>query len=364
MRGAPSFSERLLARPALCLVAWALLAGFPLRGQSPPGGGASTNGYMRVASPDTNTVQLEIAIRRLRPVRPGAPVVSLVGVSHLGESNYYAAIQKRLDAQALVLFEGVGHPDARNENKSASDDDAPRPSRKLEVDEESLQFNMAKSLGLAFQLSAIDYDRAHFKNSDMSLEQIARVLGGGASRTTPVETKSAEQPAAKPDAARPSTEFAVLMQVMDGTSFLGRLASGLFKWLGSSPRMQASTKLMLIETLGNLQGDFTEAAALPPDMKRLLAVLLHARNGVVVQDIKTELAKSEPVKTIAVFYGAAHMHDLEKRLCEELGYRVDGDEWLPAISVNLRESGVTTGDLQFIRRTVQWQLQMLNQPRP
>jgi len=363
MPGAPSFSERLLACPALCLVAWALLAGCPLRAQTPPAGGASTNSFMRVASPDTNTVQLEIAIRRLLPARTGAPIVSLVGVSHLGESNYYAAIQKRLDAQALVLFEGVGHPDAQDDAKPASGD-AARPSRKLEVDEDSLQFNMAKSLGLAFQLSAIDYDRAHFKNSDMSVEQIARVLGGGTSRRTPVEAKPAEQPAAAPDAARPSTELAVLMQVMDGTSFLGRLANGLFKWLGSSPRMQASTKLMLIETLGNLQGDFSEAAALPPDMKRLLAVLLHARNGVVVEDIKAELAKPEPARTIAVFYGAAHMHDLEKRLCEELGYRVEGDEWLPAIRVNLRESGVTTGDLQFIRRTVQWQLQMLNQPRP
>src|SRR5882672_1774711 len=55
--------------------------------------------YMRVSRPDSNTVVLQIAARRFVPAKGRGPVVWLTGASHIGESNYFAALQRHLDTQ-------------------------------------------------------------------------------------------------------------------------------------------------------------------------------------------------------------------------------------------------------------------------
>ena len=46
-----------------------------------------------------------------RPTAGEGPSVWLVSVAHLGTPEYYAAIQRRLDAKTVMLFEGVGFED-------------------------------------------------------------------------------------------------------------------------------------------------------------------------------------------------------------------------------------------------------------
>src|SRR5688572_31483966 len=48
--------------------------------------------YMRVARPDSNTVALQIAVRRFAPQKARGPTVWLSGASHIGESNYFASL--------------------------------------------------------------------------------------------------------------------------------------------------------------------------------------------------------------------------------------------------------------------------------
>src|SRR5436305_4423793 len=64
--------------------------------------------YVRTSNSDSNILELQIAARRFVPTRGKGPTVWLTGVSHLGTSNYFAALQQHLNAQTLVLFEGVG----------------------------------------------------------------------------------------------------------------------------------------------------------------------------------------------------------------------------------------------------------------
>src|SRR5207247_9152110 len=114
--------------------------------------------YTRVVCLDADTVSLQIALRRFTSEKGGGPVIWLAGASHIGESNYFAALQRHLDAQAPVLFEGVGAKSKRV---------------RFDPEEEaSVQNTLATSLGLAFQLSAIHYDRPQFRNSDLSLDQL------------------------------------------------------------------------------------------------------------------------------------------------------------------------------------------------
>src|SRR5580698_4107709 len=54
--------------------------------------------FTRVANPDTNTVQLQVAVRRLIPTRRDGPVIWLVGTTHVGEPEYYHALQQFLNS--------------------------------------------------------------------------------------------------------------------------------------------------------------------------------------------------------------------------------------------------------------------------
>ena len=73
--------------------------------------------YARVSQTESNLLQLEIAARMFVPAKKHRPVIWLTGVSHLGDQEYYDALQQHLDKVDLVLFEGIG--DSRREDKSS-----------------------------------------------------------------------------------------------------------------------------------------------------------------------------------------------------------------------------------------------------
>ena len=298
--------------------------------------------YLRVARPDTNTVQLQVALRKFTPAGKTAPVVWLSGVSHVGDREYYQAVQRHLDEQKLVLFEGIGAGRKLGEAKAKVETPAAKTAHTNESG--SLQSTLAAALGLVFQLEAVDYDRAHFRNCDMSVAQIREVMQTGAGGKEP---------------GKASPEFEALLQAMDGSSALGLILKVGLKWLGSNPQMQATAKIMLIETLGRLRGDLAQMRGLPADMKRLVIVLIEARNGVVIAELKAELAKAAPADSISVFYGAGHMEDLEQRLRRELNLEPAGEQWLTAISVDLKQTGLSAAQVAWIRAMVEWQMKQM-----
>jgi hypothetical protein len=319
--------------------------------------------YTRIGRPDTNTVQLQIAIRKLVPIKGKAPAIWLVGTSHIGDPSYYREIQSYLDARTLVLYEGVnadahkrrvrGHP----EPEDSSDPDDHSDSAHMKPGEgPSMQATMAKSLGLVFQLDAIDYERTNFLNSDLSIQQIQRLMVG--------QDKDAPDSAATIPGG-PTTNnssFSYLMQVMDESSLLGSLMKLGLQFVGSSPKLQGMAKLALIETLGSLKGEFAEMRGIPPDLKQLIKVLIEARNQNVVEDLKTE-AKNIPQRgSIAVFYGTGHMEDMQRRITQDLNYQPAGDIWLTAFSVDLAKAGLSDSEVQTLRNMIKWQMEQL-QPK-
>ena len=309
---------------------------------------ARETGFLRIERSDAgDEVALQVARRAYRP-RSGrkGPVIWLTGVTHIGSSNYFAALQKHLDTLDLVLYEGVnGGP----ESEPASEPSGPGE-KKLD---HGLQGDMAQALGLVFQLEAIDYRKPHFRNSDLSLDQIQQLLAPPG-----VVLSDAPAAAGPPPRAHPQLEH--LVNTMNGTSLLGRILDFGLRLVAGNPRLQAVTKLVLIETLGQLEGDLTEARGLPPDLKELLTVLIRARNDTVLRTLAREASRPEGPKSISVFYGAAHMADLEQRLARELGYSPAGTEWETAFAVNLRSQGVAPAEALWVRRMVGWQLQQLD----
>lgn len=286
--------------------------------------------YLRVANHDNGVVALEVAIRSLTPARQNAPRVWLVGVTHIGSAEYYRALQEFLDQQSVVLFEGVG---------------ATNRDFQLAPGEYSLQDAMARALGLEFQLHAVQYDRPHFRNSDLNAAQISRHFGG-----------AMEEDAGDGEGRPPANEFGALVQVMQGTGFLGGLAKLTVSLISVSPRLQAATKLALIETMGAMPADLAATPGLTPAMQRLLKVLIEERNRVVIADTRRALRERPRPQSVAIFYGAGHMHDLEVRLREELRLRPGEERWLTAFEVVPRRSGISKTELDFMRRLVRQQV--------
>ena len=63
--------------------------------------------------------------------------------------------------------------------------------------------------------------------------------------------------------------------------------------------------------------------------------------------------------SIAVFYGAGHMDDLEQRVASELGYKPDGEIWMPAFSVDIRKTGLTPFEAQWMRNIIDKQMDQI-----
>ena len=59
--------------------------------------------YLRATDEKGGGRILQVAVRTLVSPKEDGPRITLLGVSHLGDSGYYAKIQKKLDAADLVL---------------------------------------------------------------------------------------------------------------------------------------------------------------------------------------------------------------------------------------------------------------------
>jgi hypothetical protein len=309
--------------------------------------------YVRITNTDSNRIQLQIAAREFLPARRGWPVIWLTGVSHIGESNYYAQLQAHLDKQTLVLFEGVGSSDPpntiENGDKARPPDNAPAEPGGKEADQGSLQSAMAAALGLVFQLQAIDYRRNTFRNSDLSISQLSQLMA------------KQEADSGKPGAKE---SFQDLLTLMQGNSWLDSLIQVVLRFLGTNPKFQALGRLALMDLIGQLQGDPSRLEGLPPDMKQLLEVLLQRRNEKVIADLKSELADADGGGSVAIFFGTGHMPDLEKRLRRELNYHPKRDLWFTAFDVDLVKSKVSADERAFVDGFVKWQVDEASRQRP
>ena len=300
--------------------------------------------YLRAVDDESGGRVLQIASRTLVSPQKNGPSVTLLGVSHLGEASYYGKIQKRLDSADLVLFEGVGFEDKR-QKKDAGNSNA--------VSE--MQLSLARSMGLVFQLEAIRYDRAHFRNSDISSEALMSRLKGGPLKTgRDGKTESEEK---SKNGAERSKE---LMEALSGNSFVLNFLGKALSFLGKDPKFRALMKLAIVETLGAIEGDVTRLAkSSGPDMEKFMKVLLEDRNTIVFRDLRKVLKGKNPPKSIVVFYGAAHMPDLEKRLVEKLGFQPKGDDWLVAFGVNPTKAGLSGFEVGLVRKMIRMQIQKI-----
>jgi hypothetical protein len=312
----------------------------------------SSNGepapYLRVSGEADGSRRLELASRTLVSPEHKKLKVTLLGVSHVGDLSFYKSVQERLDAADLVLFEGVGWGDGPSKAK---------PGKTSGVGE--LQDSLADSMGLVFQLRAIRYDRPHFRNSDMSLRAFTDSMSGKKSK--PDKKKVGEKGAGKPGKAPPKEKEDLaaqeVMRALSGDSVVFSFVSGALKIFGKSPKFRGLMKLAMVETLGSIGGDVSSLAkAAGPGMEKFMRIALEKRNAIVIKDLKKILKDEEGHGDVVVFYGAAHMPDIERQLADKFGFAAAEEKWLPAFGVNPKEAGLSTLEVNLVRNMIRTQI--------
>jgi hypothetical protein len=271
---------------------------------------------------------VQTAIRRFDPKDSSKPTIYLVAVTHIGEKAYYEEIQKLLDKQDLVLFEGV-KPGKEEGAKSLEAQKA--DSEKLHV----LQEKLARALGVQFQLDGIDYKRANFRNGDLSWDELmeAAQKSGPQSTAELTQLKAAMSGGGGPDAGPIGSKVNGAMDLLSQNPAALQMFRSIIVRTLADPDFLAR----LQKSLGQAATGTSPVAANKPNT--LLgsgltdSVLIVPRNKAVIQDLQKAEAKLRPGASVALFYGAGHMADMQRRLITELGYHAADVQWITALTV-------------------------------
>lgn len=234
--------------------------------------------------------KLEIMTAAQKFVREGKPDIWLVGAIHIGTKAYYTSVQELLNAQEAVFYEGVRPATPPKPVATPVPTDAPKPIYKV----------LSDALGLEFQLTNIDYGREGWRNVDLTWEELDKInkeVGGG-----------------KP------TQFDQVRTMLDPKSpAAGMLATMLST---ATPGMKEAIKIMIVRAATGQSN-----VALSPATEK---VILEARNKAVVDELGKTVDAADAPKSIAVFYGALHMGEMQTALVDKLGYKPTDQKWFVA----------------------------------
>ena len=247
--------------------------------------------YIRYIAAATGKDHLDTAIAHFKH---GAVQVDLVAAIHIADVHYYKQLQRKLDAYPRLLFELV----------AADGQQFARTGVHSESGLSGVQLWLRDKLGLSFQLQEIDYKRTNFVHADLSPDELMTHLKSHWVDTLGMLLRWMLSDAARSTNADGSIRFG-------GLELFGALAPGADRNL--------AIKRMLARELSEM-GDLTGANAASD-------ALIARRNEAAIATLQAQLATG--VKKLGIFYGGAHMPDMQRRL-EALGFARTGTDWLVA----------------------------------
>jgi hypothetical protein len=149
----------------------------------------------------------------------------------------------------------------------------------------------------------------------------------------------------------------MLMDALHGEGEMAETMGTMTALIGSTPEMRETTKLMLLEALGQAGELLDIAKSMSPELKDLFEVLITERNAEVLSQLESQVKKFGPDQSVAVFYGAAHMDEIAKRLTEQLSYKPGTQLWDTAFTANGAKSFMQPAQIKMIMQMMRTQMQ-------
>ena len=223
-------------------------------------------------------------------------VVDLLAVVHVGDAGYYDHLQRRFEAYDALLYEMIREGGAEAETEPGTDHPVSQ-----------LQIGMKTLLELEFQLDRIDYQRTNFVHADLDPDSFAKLQAERGESILGLLFKAAleEQRRLAADPSSAVNPFSLLF------ALTSKDRGQQLKFLLGRQMSQMEDLLAGLDASADGQG----------------SALLSGRNQHAMKVLAEQIAKGR--RKLAIFYGAGHMADFEKRLLAQ-GFVQKEEEWLVA----------------------------------
>jgi len=220
--------------------------------------------------------------------------VDLVGAVHIGDSAYYAQLNELFKSYDVILYELVAPEGALVTQRVAK--------RKGLLS--TTQVGLTKLLGLSFQLDEINYDRENFVHADLSPSELKQ---------------SMEQ--------RGESLYVYFWRLFYasvdnyakdplGWNDMQKLSGALSAGQGDSLKTLIAYEMTDMGQIQDVLGEDSGSA------------VIGARNQRAIDVLQREIETG--AKRIGIFYGVAHMPDLEERLLDQVGLVYEETSWVDA----------------------------------
>ncbi|MHB2018625.1 MAG: hypothetical protein ACYCW6_16885 [Candidatus Xenobia bacterium] len=261
---------------------------------------AQQSNYVRVLK-DKNGKASKLQVGISHFVLADGRHVDLVGAVHLAEAPYYKELNRRFKTYDRVLYELIIATDGGQ---------APTGPVVIPKDAENgssigqLQLMLCRKLGLQFQLYAIDYSAPNFRHADFTSAELQAAMAKNGESPMSLLVKL----------------FTSSMQSADtDDEDVSRI--NLFELMTRDPTPEEQRILRRI-----LASDFAQMEQVTSGIQS--TSIIAGRNERAL-DVLRQVLKGG-VRNVAVFYGAGHMADMEKRLLKFPGAHLVRREWLTA----------------------------------
>ena len=257
--------------------------------------------FSRVAEEDQQPLALQLAIASYVPRSGDRSIqIDLVSAIHIGDAEYYHDLNARFESYDALLYELVAPKDTV---VSGSDNE----SRGVIS---STQIGMKNLLNLSFQLDEIDYSPSNFVHADLSPTELSDSM----------------------DARGESLYVYFWRLFYASVDEYTKDPLGLKNWEMMSAMMSADSDHAFKTILAYEMTDLSKHSQILGEDSE--SAIIGARNQRAVDVLKNQLAAGD--KRIAIFYGVAHMPDMEERLVEQLDLIYLDTTWVDAWRLDTR----------------------------
>jgi hypothetical protein len=223
-----------------------------------------------------------------------APVVDLVSAVHVAEKGYYKQLNREFADYDVVLYEMVAPQGTRIPKGGGGGSDSPVS---------MLQRGIKTMLELQFQLDEIDYTAANMVHADMSPEQFAESMRRKGESMLGTFLRMMGYAMARQQASGSASDAQLLFALFDKNRAL-------------------ALKRILAEQFQDMEGSLLAIEGKDG------STLISERNKVALKVLRKEIDAGR--RKIAIFYGAGHMSDFQKRLAADFDLEPSNTRWLDA----------------------------------
>jgi hypothetical protein len=285
------------------LIGSAFLLAQPVMGEAPAAPTTQPAKYIRFLDKGTTGSELETA--DVTFTNDAGATVHLIAAVHIGEHGYYENLSKSFEGYDAVLYEMIKDRDSAPPAGNGAGEKSTSFISKMQV-------FMKDSLGLEFQLDDIDYTKPNFVHADLdrqTFEQMESDRGESMLSLLLQQAFKEMSDQAKNPTVDPNDEMTEMVQLF------------------CRPDGKRQFKLMLAREMDQMEMDGEGMGG--PDG----SVIVTERNKAAMKALDASLADGK--KKIAIFYGAAHMPDMSKRLAER-GFKPVSTDWRMAWDLTIR----------------------------